>query len=170
MADHAHTGHVTPVIGIRQVIGDSTRRALSTGARFATLDIVLGALGIIGLLALIANAVIEGFNDFEPWGYTAITANYLLSAFLAAPILAVLLRLTRSDWRRPLSRIAEIQAAAGIVVLILYIPLFFAIPEAEGRFTVWTIWPWGAPGFFQLCGPGIARIRRVCVPVHLCHA
>jgi molybdopterin-containing oxidoreductase family membrane subunit len=149
MAEHAHHGHVAPVLTIRQIIEDATRRVLSTGARLATLDIVLAVLSIVGILALVGNAIIEGFDDLQPWGYTAIVAGYLLSSFLAAPILAVLLRLTRSDWRRPLSRIAEIQAAAGIVVLILYIPLFFAVPEAEGRFTIWIDWPWGAPGFFN---------------------
>jgi len=154
MADHAHaapTGHpAAPEITVRQTIEDATRRALSTGARFATIDVVLGILGAIGLLALVLNAIIEGFSDLEPWGYTAMVAGYLMSAFLAAPILAVLLRLTRSDWRRPLSRIAEIQAAAGIVVLILYIPIFLTVPRAEGRFTVWVDWPWGAPNFFNL--------------------
>lgn len=149
MAEHAHTGHVAPVLTIRKIIEDATRRILGTGARFATLDIVLAILGLVGLLALVGNAIIEGFDDLKPWGYTAIVAGYLLSSFMAAPILAVLLRLTRSDWRRPLSRIAEIQAAAGIVVLILYIPLFFVVPESEGRFTIWVDWPWGAPGFFN---------------------
>ena len=148
MADHAHAAP-PPEITARQTIEDATRRVISTGARFATLDIVLGVLGGIGLIALILNLFIEGVNDLEPWGYTAIVGGYLMSSVMSAPILAVLLRLTRSDWRRPLSRIAEIQAAAGIVVLILFLPLFFVVPEAEGRFTVWTIWPWGAPGFFS---------------------
>ena len=153
MAEHIHTGHghghVAPVTTIRQVIEDGTRRVLATGARLATLDVALGVLGVIGLIALIANAIIEGFDDLEPWGYTAIVAGYLLSSFMAAPILAVLLRLTRSDWRRPLTRIAEIQAAGGIVALILYIPIFLTVPDSEGRFTVWTIWPWGAPNLFN---------------------
>ncbi|MEZ4570930.1 MAG: hypothetical protein R2849_11500 [Thermomicrobiales bacterium] len=150
MAEHAHAGHTAPEISLRQTIEDATRRVLATGVGFVTLDIVLGVLGAVGLIALVLNAIIEGFDDLAPWGYTAIAANYLMSAFLSAPILAVLLRLTRSDWRRPLSRIAEIQAAAGIVVLILYIPLFLTVPEAEGRFTVWVDWPWGAPNFFNL--------------------
>ncbi len=149
MAEHAHAGHVAPEITARQTIEDATRRVVSTGAKFATLDIALGVLGAIGLIALVLNLIIEGTGNREAWGYTAIVAGYLMSSVLSAPILAVLLRLTRSDWRRPLSRIAEIQAAAGIVVYILYLPLFFAIPEAEGRFTVWVEWPWGAPGFFS---------------------
>jgi molybdopterin-containing oxidoreductase family membrane subunit len=150
MAEHAHAGQAAPALTIRQIIEDATRRALATGARLATLDIVLAVLAVIGLVAIVINAITEGFNDLEPWGYTAIVSGYLLSSFMAAPILAVLLRLTRSDWRRPLSRIAELQAAAGIVVLILYIPIFLAVPEAEGRFTVWVDWPWGAPAFFDL--------------------
>jgi molybdopterin-containing oxidoreductase family membrane subunit len=150
MAEHAHAGQAAPALTIRQIIEDATRRALATGARLATLDIVLAVLAVIGLVAIVINAITEGFNDLEPWGYTAIVSGYLLSSFMAAPILAVLLRLTRSDWRRPLSRIAEIQAAAGIVVLILYIPVFLTVPEAEGRFTVWVDWPWGAPAFFDL--------------------
>lgn len=149
MAEHAHTGHIAPEITVRKTIEDATRRVVSTGAQFATLDIALGVLGAIGLVALVLNLIIEGVSDLEPWGYTAIVAGYLLSSVMSAPILAILLRLTRSDWRRPLSRIAEIQAAAGIVVYILYLPLFFVIPEAEGRFTVWVDWPWGAPGFFS---------------------
>ena len=150
MAEHAHAGHVAPVPTIRQLIEDATRRVVATGARFATLDVVLGVLGLIGLAALVINAIVEGFDDLEPWGYTAIVSGYLLSSFMAAPILAVLLRLTRSDWRRPLSRIAELQAAAGIVVLILYIPIFLTVPDSEGRFTVWVDWPWGAPAFFDV--------------------
>ena len=150
MAEHAHAGDIAPEITARQTIEDATRRVLSTGAKLASIDIALGVLGAVGLVALVLNAIIEGFEDLEPWGYTAIVAGYLMSAFLAAPILAVLLRLTRSDWRRPLSRIAEIQAVAGIVVFILYIPIFLTVPEAEGRFTVWVDWPWGAPNFFNL--------------------
>ncbi len=149
MAEHAHAGHVAPELTVRKTIDDATRRVVSTGARFATLDIVLGAVGAIGLIALILNLIIEGTDNLEAWGYTAIVGGYLLSSVLSAPILAVLLRLTRSNWRRPLSRIAEIQASAGIVVYILYLPLFFVIPQAEGRFTVWVDWPWGAPGFFS---------------------
>jgi hypothetical protein len=149
MAEHAHAGHVAPELTVRKTINDATRRVVSTGARFATLDLVLGAVGAIGLIALILNLIIEGTDNLEAWGYTAIVGGYLLSSVLSAPILAVLLRLTRSDWRRPLSRIAEIQASAGIVVYILYLPLFFVIPQAEGRFTVWVDWPWGAPGFFS---------------------
>ena len=153
MAEHIHTGpghgHVAPVITVRQVIEDATRRVLATGARLATLDVALGVLGLIGLIALVANALIEGFDELKPWGYTAVVAGYIMSSFMAAPVLAVLLRLTRSDWRRPLTRIAEIQAAAGIVALILYIPIFLIVPDAEGRFTVWTIWPWGAPNLFN---------------------
>ncbi|HLT21146.1 MAG TPA: hypothetical protein VKZ96_16955, partial [Thermomicrobiales bacterium] len=122
MAEHIHTGpghgHVAPVITVRQVIEDATRRVLATGARLATLDVALGVLGLIGLIALVANALIEGFDELKPWGYTAVVAGYIMSSFMAAPVLAVLLRLTRSDWRRPLTRIAEIQAAAGIVALI----------------------------------------------------
>lgn len=148
MAEHAHH-EPAPVITIGKVIEDATRRVVATGARFATLDIALGVLAAIGLVALVINAAVEGFDDLEPWGYTAIVAGYLLSSFMAAPVLAILLRLTRSDWRRPLSRIAEIQAVAGIVVLILYIPIFFVVPEAEGRFTTWVDWPWGAPNFFN---------------------
>ena len=149
MAEHAHAGHAAPEITVGKTIEDASRRVVSTGARFATLDIALGVLGLVGLIALVLNLIIEGTGDRERWGYTAIVGGYLLSSVMSAPILAVLLRLTRSDWRRPLSRIAEIQAAAGIVVYILYLPLFFAIPEAEGRFTVWVEWPWGAPGFFS---------------------
>jgi molybdopterin-containing oxidoreductase family membrane subunit len=150
MAEHAHAGHTAPALTVPKIIEDATRRALATGARFATLDIVLAVLVVLGVIAVVINAITEGFDELEPWGYTAIISGYLLSSFMAAPILAVLLRLTRSDWRRPLSRVAEIQAAVGIVVLLLYIPIFLAVPEAEGRFTVWVDWPWGAPAFFDL--------------------
>lgn len=150
MADHAHHGHTPVTLTLPKVINDSVKRVSAVGARFSMLEIVLAILTVIGIAALIMNAAVNGLSDLAPWGYTAIAANYVLSSFLAAPILAVLLRLTRSDWRRPLSRLAEVQAAAGIVVIIFYIPLLAVIPSSEGRVTWWSNWPWGTPWFFNL--------------------
>ncbi|MFW6074643.1 MAG: hypothetical protein ACOC9Y_03555 [Chloroflexota bacterium] len=149
MAEHVHHGAPAPTFSLQQLIADSTRRVRTIGVGLSMLEIVLLILAVIGVAAVIGNMAVEGLNDLRPWTYTAVAANYVLSTFMAAPILAALLRFTRSDWRRPLSRIAEIQAATGIVVLIFYIPLLIVIPSSEGRVTWWSNWPWGAPWLFD---------------------
>lgn len=150
MAGHAHRGTASVVPTLQQVINDGSRRVLAAGQGLRPFEIVLAILGVIGLVAIIAKAATAGFSELEPWGYTALAFGYLLSSVLAAPILAILLRLTRSNWRRPISRIAEIAAVAGIVPLILFIPLLIVMPSAEERFTLWVNWPWGAPHVFDL--------------------
>lgn len=135
---------------IQQVIHDALQRTAGVHVGVRTLEAVLGILGAVGIIALILNAAVNGFDDLKPWGYTAVVAFFLLSSFMAAPILAILLRLTRADWRRPLSRLAEIQSVAGIVMLIYFIPLIIVVPTNEGRATWYTNWPWGAPWLFDL--------------------
>ncbi len=149
MADHVGERAAPLRAGIQQVIVDSTRNLLSVRKRLSVVEIVLAILAAMGLSALITRAATSGFDELAPWGYTAVAFGYVLSSVMAAPVLAVVLRLARSDWRRPISRVAEIPLAAGIILPILFIPMLLVVPSSEERRTIWTIWPWGAPHVFD---------------------
>lgn len=154
MADHAHAHRDTThrTFTIQEVIADATRRIYAAGTSLSTLLIVLLVLAAVGLVSMVIVAVTEGLgtDSITSWGYTGVAFGFLLSTVMATPCLAVLLRLTRSDWHRPLTRIAEVPVTAGILVLLLFIPLAFVIPSSEDRITFWTVWPWGSPWFFSL--------------------
>lgn len=149
MAEHVSGGAGATAQTIQQVIQRGSRRVVTVGERFTLVEIIAAILTALGLAALVIKAITQGFDDLSDWGFTAFTFGFLLSSVMAAPVLAVLLRLTRSDWRRPLTRIAELSGVAGIALIPLFIPLLLSMPSSDGRLTIWTIWPWGAPNFFD---------------------
>jgi molybdopterin-containing oxidoreductase family membrane subunit len=63
-----------------------------------------------------------------------------LTAAQGAPIVAIALRAIKAEWRRPLSRAAQLFAVVGLFNLILYIPLMMALPNTDGRYTIWVNW------------------------------
>ena len=83
-----------------------------------------------------------------------------------APLAAVAFRFTKSHWRRPLSRVSELFAIAGILNILLFIPLMFLLPsignpdavggliegELAVRRTIWFEAPIGSPHAWDLVG------------------
>ena len=139
MASHAHA----PEPGPEQVARDGLRPVLQSGPRFFVAARILGvlfALGIVGFVLRLRG----GFEDRTAWGYYAALFSFLLSTAGSAPVVAVGLRLTRADWRRPLARAVELYAVVGLLLLLLFVPLLSLVPSAQGRRTIWFEWP-GAP-------------------------
>lgn len=132
MASHAHAPEPRP----EQVARDGLRPVLHSGSRFFVAARILGvlfALGIVGFVLRLRG----GFEDRTAWGYYAALFSFLLSTAGSAPVVAVGLRLTRADWRRPLARAAELYAVVGLLLILLFVPLLYLVPSAQGRRTIW---------------------------------
>ncbi|MBI4200179.1 MAG: hypothetical protein HY535_06880 [Chloroflexi bacterium] len=98
---------------------------------------VTGLLFLLGIIGFVLRAAGDGFERREPWGYFAATVAYLLGTAVAAPLVAVALRLVKAHWRRPMVRIAEVYSVVGLLVLLMFVPLLFLVPSAAGRRTLW---------------------------------
>lgn len=161
MADHhssthagvAHNGHahhhgpsvltVQPQEMAREAI-DKT----AAGSGFWTAVVVFGLLFLVGLVALFLR-VSQGLANSPSWGYSSAVLGWLFSTVTAAPLVALGLRFNKSDWRRPISRVAELFAACGLVVLLLFAVLIQTLPPIQGRLTIWFDWWVGAPTVYD---------------------
>ncbi len=123
----------------KQVLEDGLRPLLGTRLfRVTTLVLaLLFAAGVAGLVLRLQG----GFEDRAAWGYYAALFSFLLATAGSAPVAAVLLRLTSTDWRRPITRAVEIFAVVGLLLLLMSIPLLALQPRAAGRPTIWLGWP-----------------------------
>lgn len=154
MASHTHHVELDPA----RVARDGLAPMLSSSLRFLTAARVLGglfALGIVGFVLRLAG----GFDDRPAWGYYAALFSFLLTTAGSAPFVAIGLRLTRADWRRPIARAAELFSVVGLLLLLMFIPLLYLIPSAEGRRTIWFglalaphLWDMLAVAMLVLCG------------------
>ncbi|PKB59549.1 MAG: hypothetical protein BZY83_01170 [SAR202 cluster bacterium Casp-Chloro-G2] len=117
---------------------------------------VTGALFILGIVGFIGRAATDGFDEMAPWGYYMAIFSWIFMISSAAPLAAVAFRFTKSHWRRPLSRVAELFAVVGILNLLMFIPMMFLLPglgnpggvvegQLELRRTIWFEGPIGAP-------------------------
>ncbi|MBH52613.1 MAG: hypothetical protein CL785_05660 [Chloroflexi bacterium] len=139
------------------------------------------AVGITGLLFLLGIVgffikVQDGFDDYVPWAYLTAAFGFVMLFAMSAPMLAIVPRLARGHWGRPISRIAELWALVGVLLLIVMIPLLLALPEADGRNTFWFVdkyregWPPGAPHIWLallmigLVVNGIALLWAAAIP------
>ena len=139
------------------------------------------AIGITGLLFLLGIVgffikVQDGFDDYVPWAYLTAAFGFVMLFAMSAPMLAIVPRLARGHWGRPISRIAELWALVGVLLLIVMIPLLLALPEADGRNTFWFVdkyregWPPGAPHIWLallmigLVVNGIALLWAAAIP------
>jgi hypothetical protein len=128
--------------------------------------VATGILFIIGIVGFIARAADDGFDDVSAWGYYLSVFSTVFMVTGAAPLVSVAFRLTKSHWRRPLSRVAELFAIVGILNLLMFIPLMFLLPsignpdaidgiiegELAVRRTIWFEAPIGAPHAWNLAG------------------
>lgn len=124
----------------RHLLGGGRGRSPSFWLLVGVLTVLFGA-GVVGLIIRLQG----GFHERSVWGYYAATVAYLLTITQGAPLVAVALRLTKADWRRPVTRAAELFTVVGVLNFFLFLPLLALVPSAQGRSTVWLQWPWGAP-------------------------
>ena len=128
--------------------------------------VVTGILFILGIVGFVARAADDGFNDISAWGYYLSVFSMVFMVTSGAPLAAVAFRFTKSHWRRPLSRVSELFAIAGILNILLFIPLMLLLPpignpdavggliegELAVRRTIWFEAPIGSPHAWDLVG------------------
>ncbi|MFB3120477.1 MAG: hypothetical protein ACE1Y2_08130, partial [Stenotrophomonas maltophilia] len=100
-----------------QVMERTTRRckpytiALSVAA-------LLAALGVVGFIIRVS---VDGLDDYNAWGYYMAAFSFVFMVTSGAPLAACAFRFTKSHWRRPLSRVAELFAVVGVLNVLLFI-------------------------------------------------
>lgn len=138
---------------------------VSSGYKLALgIAFILAALGVVGF---VIRATSDGFGSTDPWGYYAGTFSFVFMVTGAAPLVAAAFRFTKSHWRRPVSRVAELFAVVSLANIVLFIPLMLVMPpiknpevighDLEVRRTLWFEVPIGAPYYWDfLCFVGLA--------------
>ena len=142
----------------KQVTQDVTEKTFAMPKPFTIALVVAGILLALGIVGFVARAVGDGFGDYTPWGYYMAIFSFLFMVTGAAPLASAIFRVTKSHWRRPLSRVSELFALVGIFNILLFIPLAMMLPgirnpdfpnfaanELEIRRTIWFEVPIGPP-------------------------
>ena len=108
---------------------------------FKPIILALGVGLILGIIGLILRLV-DGVSDTSKWGYTAAVLAFFLTTASAAPMVAIAPRIAKGHWRRIISRPAEMWSAAGLISLLLFIPMLWVLPSLEdGRRSLWFYHP-----------------------------
>ncbi len=141
--------HVGEGLTAREITNDVLDRLLPVGPRFRLAVLVLGLLFLLGVVAFAIRLFSSGVQGRSQWGYLNATFAYVLTTAQAGPLVAIGLRFVKADWRRPLTRSSELFAVAGILSLLLYIPLLPQLPPIQGRRSIWFDWPFGAPWLYD---------------------
>jgi hypothetical protein len=171
-ASHAEHALATPA----SITSDLLEKHATPASAFrwvALLCTVLVVLGVVGVVLRMS----DGVSDKTVWGYYAALFVFILSTAQAAPMVAIATRLAKGHWRRPISRIAEMFTAVGVLNLLLFIPLLWVLPSLEdGRRSLWFFGNRDIPGYgyaphlwatlallFLVIG-GIAMLWVSCLP------
>lgn len=153
------------------VARDVLKRYQETSPRYWAALAGLGFLFLLGVVGFLIR-LSEGFGDEQRanWGYLAATLSFLLTTFMAMPVISAGLRLAKANWRRPFTRVTENMAITGLLVVLLLIPALAALPPIEGRLTIWFEFPLGAPnlwnvfGFVTLVIIGVSMLWALALP------
>ncbi len=164
MVSHEHAPDLTP----DRIAQDGLRSLLVSGPRFFAAARILGALFALGIVGFVLR-LRGGFEDRAAWGYYAGLFAFLLATVGSAPMVAIGLRLTKANWRRPLARAAELYLVGGVFLFLLFIPLLYLVPSAQGRRTIWFSWPnaphlWDAWALAMLVVCGLLVLYASAVP------
>ena len=89
---------------------------------------LLAALGVVGFLFRVAA---DGLDNYNAWGYYMAAFSFVFMVTSGAPLATAAFRFTKSHWRRPLSRVAELFAVVGVLNLLLFIPMVIVLPAIE---------------------------------------
>lgn len=133
--------HAIPEIPTHQEVArDVLERFEHISQEYKNWVIVLALLFAAGVAGFIIK-LSAGFDDRSEWGYYVATLSFLLSTFLAMPLISAGLRLVKAHWRRPITRITENMAITGLLVWLMLIPALRALPPTEGRLDIWFDFP-----------------------------
>ncbi len=126
-------GWTSPEIITSDLLGRRER----AGSWFKIALVVFGGMLVLGVIGMVMRLV-DGVSDTAQWGYTAAVLSFLLTTASSAPLVAIAPRLTKGHWNRIISRPAEMWAVVGLVSLLLFIPMLWALPSLEdGRRSLW---------------------------------
>ena len=131
-ADHEH-GHFGPemwVIPERSgLVADVTAKSQAGSSLLRMVFIAGGVLTILGIVGFVLKLATAGFSDHRAWGFYVAAFAFVFTLTASAPLAACAFRFTKSHWRRPLSRIAEIFSLVSVVNILLFIPALIALPD-----------------------------------------
>ena len=109
----------------------------TTGNLFWIAVVLCGVLFVLGIVGF-ALRLQDGVNNSVVWGYHAAVFTFILTTAQAAPLVAIVTRMTKSHWRRPISRSAELFTVVGLFNILLFIPLLWVLPSLEdNRRSLW---------------------------------
>jgi hypothetical protein len=153
---------------------DISEKSKTTSSAFKTALVVTGILFVLAVIGFIARAADDGFDEIGPWGYYNAVFSMIFMVTSSAPLAACAFRFTKSHWRRPLSRVAELFSIVGILNLIMFIPMMIFLPsldnpagavegQMELRRTIWFEGPIGAPLAWDLVGVAFLVITAMAI-------
>ena len=141
---------------------DVTSKTFAVPQKLVIALVLSGVLLVLGLIGFIVRSIDDGFGDHGPWGYYAAIFSFLFMITGGAPLVAVAFRLTKSHWRRPLSRVSELFSVVSIFTVLMFIPLMLVLPsiknpgagehQLEIRRTIWFEAPIGSPHAWDVLG------------------
>jgi hypothetical protein len=169
MSSHLETHHYPHDMWVfpdaRHVSWDVSSKTRAMPSAFKLALLISGGLAALGVIGFIARAAIDGFGNYSAWGYYAAIVSFVFLVTSSAPLAAVAFRITKSHWRRPVSRISELFAVIGVINIILFIPLMIVLPpiinpnfdpnvpgQMEIRRSIWMQVPIGAPHLWDMLG------------------
>ena len=144
---------IPPLPTHQEVTLDVLARFQDLGARYWGWVTVLSFLFVLGILGFVIRLT-SGFEDRSIWGYHVATMSFIVTTFLAMPLISAGLRLTKAHWRRPLTRVTENMSITGLLVVLMLLPALAALPPLEGRRNIWFDFPLGTPGVWNVLGFG----------------
>ena len=161
---HEH-GHFGPEMWVipepTGLVADVTEKQRAPSALFRAVLIIGAALTVLGIIGFVLRLMADGFSDHRVWGYYVAAFAFVFTLTSSAPLAACAFRFTKSHWRRPLSRVAELFSLVSIVNILLFIPALIALPDIlnpmgasadalDIRRTIWFRVPFGAPLGWQM--------------------
>ena len=110
-----------------QVMERTTRRCKP----YTIALLVAALLAILGVVGFVIRLSTDGLGDYNAWGYYMAAFSFVFMVTSGAPLAAAAFRFTKSHWRRPLSRVAELFAVVGVLNVLLFIPMIIALPPIK---------------------------------------
>jgi len=153
---------------------DVSEKSRTMAKPFTMALVVTGILFILAIVGFIARAADDGFDEIGPWGYYTAVFSMIFMVTSGAPLAACAFRFTKSHWRRPLSRVAEIFSIVGILNLLMFIPMMIFLPDLENpagsvehqmelRRSIWFAGPIGAPHAWNMAGVAFLVITAMAI-------
>ena len=114
-----------------EVTQDVAAKTYAMPKPFVIALVVSGLLLLLGIVGFVARVTLSGFDDHGPWGYYMAIFSFVFMVTSTAPLAGVVFRITKSHWRRPLSRISELFALVGFFNVLMFIPLMMVLPPIK---------------------------------------